>query len=70
MVEDWNNDDDDDDKFCQNGVIFGLFNAIVFLLSCISLKFRYWFNFHVSIIIGSEVMAIFIYKEFDQKSEN
>ena len=33
-------------------------------------KFSYWSKFHVSIITGSEIMIIFVYKEFDQKSGN
>ena len=34
------------------------------------IKFSYWFKFHINVITGSGVMAIFVYKGFDQEPGN
>ena len=41
-----------------------------FLCCCVSLlKFRYWSKFHVNVMTGSGVKAIFIYKELNRNLE-
>ena len=64
VAENWKNYD---------GVIFYRHEVIVKLVlmpSYFEVKFRYRFNFHVNIIIGPEIMIIFIHKELDQTSGN
>ena len=43
---------------------------IILITSYVFIKFRYWPNFHVRIIIGFEISTIFIHKGFYQKLGN